>query len=206
MSPEARDFINRLLCNEPTRRLGAKGADEVKRHPFLRDIDWAQLRTTEANFVPQVADPESTDYFDARGATAQAFEDEILVAPTTRPSLEDKRMPSDPATGIVLPDLQQIEEGDSETNDFGTFNFKNLDVLKQANDDVIRKLRSDQLIPPAVEMTAAASALASIRHQMKRASNADQNVSYVIKSTQNNAEISSRSVSLPRLLHRRRHP
>jgi serine/threonine-protein kinase RIM15 len=48
---------------------------EVKAHPFLADMDWANWSKSEASFVPSVIDPESTDYFDPCGAT-QVFHDE----------------------------------------------------------------------------------------------------------------------------------
>lgn len=35
-SPEVTDFILRLLTKEPEKRLGAGGAEEVKKHPFFR--------------------------------------------------------------------------------------------------------------------------------------------------------------------------
>jgi hypothetical protein len=34
------------------------------------------IATIEANFVPNVTDPESTDYFDARGALPQVFNED----------------------------------------------------------------------------------------------------------------------------------
>lgn len=148
MSAEARDFIDRLLCFDPSRRLGAHGAEEVKRHPWLRGIDWQNIRTMEANFVPQVADPESTDYFDARGATSQVFEDDPAMADAPqRPLLSDSRANSDPANLADARKAQRDRPDQTPADDFGAFSFKNLDVLKQANDEVIRKLRNDQLIP-----------------------------------------------------------
>lgn len=43
---EARDLIECLLVRDPRRRLGcAKGATEIKRHPFFDGINWALLRT-----------------------------------------------------------------------------------------------------------------------------------------------------------------
>ncbi|KAL6201930.1 hypothetical protein ACLB2K_025642 [Fragaria x ananassa] len=43
---EARDLIEGLLVRDPQRRLGcAKGATEIKRHPFFNGINWALLRT-----------------------------------------------------------------------------------------------------------------------------------------------------------------
>ena len=146
MSPEAKSFIQSLLCFDPSQRLGANGAEEVKQHPFLRGIDWANLRTEEANFVPQIGDPESTDYFDARGAVDQVFEDDTSNADAAeRPSSAGSKENLDPEGSV---DAQQIQRERAETapNDFGSFVFKNLDVLKQANDDVIKKLRSDQLL------------------------------------------------------------
>ena len=49
------------------------------------------------------------------------------------------------------------------SDDFGSFSFKNLPVLKQANDDVIRKLRTDQMTPITHALTEPASF-----HQRKR--------------------------------------
>lgn len=147
MSPEARDFIDRLLAFDPSNRLGSNGADEVKRHPFLTGVDWQNVRSTEANFVPQVADPESTDYFDARGATDQVFEDDAIMADEpVRPDLAGSRHNSDPAdTSSTRRSIRDRTE--TVPSDFGTFNYKNLDVLKQANDELIQKLRSDQILP-----------------------------------------------------------
>lgn len=39
------------------------GTSEVKKHPFLADINWDTLLTTEPAFVPKLEDPESTAYF-----------------------------------------------------------------------------------------------------------------------------------------------
>ncbi|CAE6467246.1 unnamed protein product [Rhizoctonia solani] len=39
------------------------------------------------------------------------------------------------------------KEGQPPDEDFGAFSYKNLPVLKQANDDVIRKMRTDQMAP-----------------------------------------------------------
>lgn len=152
-SPEARDFVDRLLCPDSTRRLGAKGAEEVKRHPFLRGIDWSKLREYEGNFVPQVTDPESTDYFDDRGAASQVFQEDH-VERSAAPEVH--HLPD--STGD-LSSGKAASASETPADDFGTFNFKNLDVLKQANDDVIRKLRSDSVIPPVVD-SAATSAIA----------------------------------------------
>ncbi|KAJ1943733.1 rim15, signal transduction response regulator, partial [Kickxella alabastrina] len=69
ITPEARDFITRLLCRDPRRRLGYGGASEVKAHAFFYGIDWTTLLETQPAFVPQTESMEDTEYFDARGAT-----------------------------------------------------------------------------------------------------------------------------------------
>jgi serine/threonine-protein kinase RIM15 len=46
--PEARDLMERLMCTDPLRRLGANGASEVKCHPFFTEIDWNTIATIES--------------------------------------------------------------------------------------------------------------------------------------------------------------
>ncbi|KAJ2358577.1 rim15, signal transduction response regulator [Coemansia sp. RSA 2618] len=75
ISAEARDFIMRLLCRDPKRRLGYRGAAEVKAHPLFRGIDWDSLLDVQPAFVPQVESIEDTDYFDTRGATMEHHSD-----------------------------------------------------------------------------------------------------------------------------------
>lgn len=43
---EARDLIEKLLVKDPRRRLGcARGATDIKRHPFFNGIKWPLIRT-----------------------------------------------------------------------------------------------------------------------------------------------------------------
>lgn len=77
ISSEARDFMERLMTVDPEKRLGYHGAEEVKQHPFFKSINWDTLMTESPSFIPQPADMEDTDYFDARGATMQNVPDEI---------------------------------------------------------------------------------------------------------------------------------
>lgn len=53
-SPEAAELIQHLLIRDPTKRLGAKGAEEVKRMRFFSSIDWAQMEQMQIPppFVP----------------------------------------------------------------------------------------------------------------------------------------------------------
>lgn len=53
------------LCCEPEARLGRNGADEIKRQPFFKNIDFESgLRSQPAPYVPQIAHPTDTSNFD----------------------------------------------------------------------------------------------------------------------------------------------
>jgi serine/threonine protein kinase len=53
-STEAGDFVNHMIQRKPVNRLGLNGPDEVKKHPWLKDMNWERLRqkTLPAPFVP----------------------------------------------------------------------------------------------------------------------------------------------------------
>jgi serine/threonine-protein kinase RIM15 len=145
LSPEARDLMERLMCTDPGRRLGAHGAYEIKSHPFFTGLDWHTIATVEANFVPNVTDPESTDYFDARGAVAEVFfEDDAPSGEKAAPK-DGRSAPIGKQTG-GLDEPIDLDSSTQAGDDFGTFTFKNLPVLKQANDDVIKKLRRESIL------------------------------------------------------------
>ncbi len=42
-SEESRDIINSLLQRKENMRLGSKGAQSVKDHPWFKDIEWDKL-------------------------------------------------------------------------------------------------------------------------------------------------------------------
>ncbi|KAF9193325.1 hypothetical protein BGZ51_003599 [Haplosporangium sp. Z 767] len=187
ISPEARDFMERLLCSDPESRLGSNGADEVKNHPFFKDINWDTLLSERPAFVPAPADIEDTEYFDVRGAKMGSFKEDIPELKTaqamadalgkresttvttpgtlvTTPDASDESTSTPPALSVEINQLDPAvtprahtpnhqedesaskapESGKDESGaDFGTFAFINLNVLEKANNDVIRKLRSD---------------------------------------------------------------
>ncbi|XP_048108798.1 serine/threonine-protein kinase N2 isoform X1 [Alosa alosa] len=68
LSTEAISIMRRLLRRNPERRLGAgeKDAEEVKRHPFFRSVDWNGLLTKKVRppFVPTIKGAEDVSNFD----------------------------------------------------------------------------------------------------------------------------------------------
>jgi serine/threonine protein kinase len=65
---EARDLLKKLLNPIPYERLGngPKGTDEIKLHPYFKDIDWEKLYNKELTppYVPEVNDSEDTGQID----------------------------------------------------------------------------------------------------------------------------------------------
>ncbi|OQR66144.1 ribosomal protein S6 kinase alpha-5-like, partial [Tropilaelaps mercedesae] len=59
ISSDARDFIEKLLIKDPTRRLGggSGGSEELKAHRFFRGINWTALagKQLTAPFVPKIS-------------------------------------------------------------------------------------------------------------------------------------------------------
>lgn len=183
---------------DPTQRLGANGAEEVKAHSFLKDIDWDAVTTTEAAFIPQVTDPESTDYFDPRGAVLQLFNDEDhngqasgSVTDSPRLAQETSTIQSVNSAPVPLTGREQVSTPSDD--DFGSFSFKNLPVLKQANDDVIRKLRTDQLAP----ITHALSEPSTLHSRRKSISSRIKKPSSVITTMENPAKPSTTNPPSP---------
>eukprot|EP01029_Cantina_marsupialis_P002712 TRINITY_DN12582_c0_g1_i1.p1 TRINITY_DN12582_c0_g1~~TRINITY_DN12582_c0_g1_i1.p1 ORF type:complete len:511 (-),score=120.91 TRINITY_DN12582_c0_g1_i1:1300-2832(-) len=65
-SAEAKDLLSNLLDVNPTTRLGASGAEEVKMHPFFRTINWEAMLAREISppWVPDVKHTRDTSHFD----------------------------------------------------------------------------------------------------------------------------------------------
>jgi serine/threonine protein kinase len=64
----ARDFIDRLLCVDPSRRLGClkNGPADVKNHPWFVGLDWRALEAKKlpAPHVPKIKSPFDDSNFD----------------------------------------------------------------------------------------------------------------------------------------------
>ena len=64
ISKDAVDILRKLI-NDPEKRLGRNGSDEVKKHSFFKNVDWKHIKETLIPpFIPQLKGPYDTTYFD----------------------------------------------------------------------------------------------------------------------------------------------
>lgn len=153
--PDCKDLIKKLLTLDPTQRLGNNGADEIRSHPYFANINWDTLFEEVPLFVPTPENPESTDYFDARGADISQFpKDEEFGQAVGEPfggSIKTSELGSPSAQQLQVTLNQvggKVERRGSrlaDNSEFGSFNFRNLSVLEKANKDVINRLKNEHL-------------------------------------------------------------
>ncbi|XP_024388859.1 uncharacterized protein [Physcomitrium patens] len=63
LTPEAKDLICRLLC-DVDHRLGCRGGDDIKAHPWFRGVPWDKLYDMEAAYKPEVNGELDTQNFE----------------------------------------------------------------------------------------------------------------------------------------------
>ncbi|XP_070578198.1 ribosomal protein S6 kinase alpha-5-like [Ptychodera flava] len=90
-STEVKDFILKLLQKDPKKRLGSgpSGADEIKKHPFFKSIDWDDLaaRKVPPPFKPRINGEMDTSNF------AEEFTNMIPAdSPAAVPKTADGRL------------------------------------------------------------------------------------------------------------------
>ncbi|KAJ3173308.1 hypothetical protein HDU87_007682 [Geranomyces variabilis] len=81
VSPVAKDLLKQLLDRDPTKRLGTNGADEIKRHAFFAETNWARLlaRKYPPPFRPNVTSATDTSNFDEE-FTSEVPQDSLVDA------------------------------------------------------------------------------------------------------------------------------
>lgn len=91
-SQEATDLLQKLLERDPSKRIGCNNdADDLKAHPFFKDINWNQVanRQHEMIFKPRVKGPEDISCID-KLFTKERLE-ETLVDPNALSAHQKKQ-------------------------------------------------------------------------------------------------------------------
>ncbi|CAN1126932.1 Probable serine/threonine protein kinase IRE4 [Linum perenne] len=143
MSSEAQDLIERLLIHNPDQRLGANGSSEVKSHPLFRGVDWDNLASLEAAFVPVPDSADDTSYFLSRFSQLSSG---ILNNPSSSHS-DDGSCSSSSNSKVEMDDCGDLAEFNSLPLDLSliNFSFKNLSQLASINHDVLLQNGRDSL-------------------------------------------------------------
>ena len=118
MSPTVKDLIKKLLHPNPKERLGAKGIEELKSHPWFKGIDFSNILFTDPPFVPKVEEEEDLTFFEVR----------------------NENWPMDD-------DIKFQEDGEDEDNEDGEFEdnwwYINLENLANMNSKIAKSKKSD---------------------------------------------------------------
>ncbi|KAJ0974922.1 hypothetical protein J5N97_016887 [Dioscorea zingiberensis] len=146
MSFDAQDLIDKLLTEDPNQRLGAKGASEVKKHAFFKDINWDTLARQKAAFVPSSESALDTSYFTSRYSwnpsdqniyEASEFEDSTDNGSISRSSSCVSNRHDE--LGDECGGLTEFESSPAVNYSFSNFSFKNLSQLASINFDLLSK-------------------------------------------------------------------
>lgn len=176
LSPSAKDFVEKLLISDPSKRLGAKGVEEIKGHPFLAGVSWDTLLSQPMEvFIPNPENRRDTSYhWDRRSIYgsmgpmdfAQAFG---TSAPASSGS---DRTPSGPSKPMAISGQRPerpVEDGDTggEDPNFLNFSFTNLPYLQEMNKHLIKQYTSREGSDSETEETQSGSASNSPRKKKK---------------------------------------
>lgn len=76
ISEEAKSLLEGLLTRDPALRLGTKGGDEVKGHPWFADVQWDKLirKEIEPPFKPKVRSTDDTSQIDPQFTRERAID------------------------------------------------------------------------------------------------------------------------------------
>ncbi|XP_018901176.1 ribosomal protein S6 kinase alpha-5 isoform X2 [Bemisia tabaci] len=84
LSTDVVDFISQLLVKDPRKRLGGdKDAEELKKHPFFKDMNWVALakKAIKAPFVPKITNELDVSNFSEEFTKMTPADSPAIVPP-----------------------------------------------------------------------------------------------------------------------------
>ena len=122
-------------------RLGSRGTEEIKSHPWFEGVVWQDLNLQEASFIPRPREITDTEYFDDRGAKDQNFEEDEDVEDSAPNEARNRKLPQ----MLKMDDISLVRDtkiSGKKDSDFGGFMYRNLPLLEKANQKLVQKLQS----------------------------------------------------------------
>ncbi|KAG0017140.1 hypothetical protein BGZ82_000838 [Podila clonocystis] len=106
LTDEAWDLVTRLITDREDRYTTL---DQVKQHPWLAGLDWGNLRSTEASFVPVLKTPMDTSYFDdfSNPADMAGYKDVLL----RQAQVHDAEIAASAASSAAVGEINNISTG-----------------------------------------------------------------------------------------------
>eukprot|EP01122_Echinamoeba_exundans_P007481 TRINITY_DN2320_c0_g2_i1.p1 TRINITY_DN2320_c0_g2~~TRINITY_DN2320_c0_g2_i1.p1 ORF type:complete len:1456 (-),score=210.98 TRINITY_DN2320_c0_g2_i1:2734-7101(-) len=151
ISYDAKNFVESLLVTDPSRRLGAKGVDEIKSHPFFAGVSWDTLLSQPMDvFIPNPENRKDTSYhWDRRSIYGsmgsadfqQAFGTSAPAAPNTDRTGPSASQPMSISGGVSRAGGSAQPESLDGADDpnFLNFSFTNLPYLQEMNKHLIKQ-------------------------------------------------------------------
>ena len=121
ISKEAEDLIFKMI-NNSDKRLGRSGIEEIKVHPFFKGLDWDNIRSTKAPFIPDIKNDYDTKYF-------EHFDVEEPFYP---PQKKIKRRKDIEFLGYTYKDENEVNDYDKDVNEINEI-YK--EVIKRYEDE-----------------------------------------------------------------------
>ncbi|KAK3252788.1 hypothetical protein CYMTET_37934, partial [Cymbomonas tetramitiformis] len=149
LSKEAKDILQALTCKDPAARLGSgpRGAQEVKEHPFFKNVDWDSV--LEKRIKPPYAPPR-------KGSTdTQHFDDEF-----TRELPLDSVCVRDPAMEKLMRDARfdsfsyNVDQAEKVTGDLASVTLDDT-AINLRQDSGISQSVAEEATPAPAEATPA---------------------------------------------------
>lgn len=129
VSSEAKDLVLKLVEKDPAKRIGcnAGGAEELKAHPFFRDIDWDKLYAKEITppYIPKVKSNRDTTNFDEEFTSEMAAETPMETSALLKVHNGDAMFGGFSYTGEGLEKnvhntIQEVEDDDDTNTERGS--------------------------------------------------------------------------------------
>ncbi|XP_075872597.1 serine/threonine-protein kinase MRCK beta isoform X2 [Nelusetta ayraudi] len=149
VSEDAKDLIQRLLCSRE-RRLGLNGISDFKSHAFFSGIDWDNIRSAEAPYIPDVSSPTDTSNFDVDD---DVLKNPDITPPTSHTGFTGQHLPfvgftfttgscfaDGGSVSRAVPGPLQVEEGGAGGQEVALFE-KRIRRLEQEKQELNRKLQ-----------------------------------------------------------------